>query len=48
MEKTYDDIILRQGRLLTGDVVDIAIASGQIAVIAPKIIASAELEFDLN
>lgn len=48
MEKTYYDIILRQGRLLSGDVVDIAIASGKIAAIAPEIIASAELELEIN
>lgn len=48
MEKKYYDMILRQGRLLTGDVVDMAIAFGKIAAIAPKIIASAELELEIN
>jgi len=48
MSSHFYDSILRQGRLLSGDVVDIAIASGKIAAIAPEIIASAELELQLN
>lgn len=41
-------ILLRRCRLLNGELVDLAIASNQIAAIAPKLEGSAELELDIN
>ncbi len=46
-EKSYN-LILRQGQLVTGERVDIAIEDGKIAAIAPEISESAAAEIPLN